>query len=420
MNQTLPVQMSARSLLIAGISTAVVGAAVVNPVSAPAPATAKIAAALELSSITSPIEAAIKNTYNAVEPWAEYGMSWADYILGLIPVVNWFAPAVPLAYYTIEPLVRAGTYTFADVVGLDFAQIGPDIATGITTSIDNAIRYTLAWANIPLPPPLPGASVAASAASVPADTVLSEAAWIDFLTETPTAAQTRGVESAIKNTYNALEPWAAYAAAWGQYILGFIPGLWWLAPGVSFAYYTAEPLVQAGVYTFADVLGLNFAQIGPDISTGINTSINNGINYGLAWLNSLVPLPPLPPLPPFPGASVAAPTASVRAAAAVEAPEAAEPVAAEVTSAVAGDAPAAEPAPDAPAPVAEAPAAEAPAGEIAPEVEVAPEVEAPEVEAPVVAEAPAAVEAPASHDADQPSGSDAAEKSQRPARSGRG
>lgn len=118
----------------------------------------------------------------------------------------------------------------------------------------------------------------------------------------------------IKAFYDAVEPWAAYGAEVATYALSFVPGLWWVAPGIDLAYFTIEPLVQAGVYSFADLIDLDFAQIPIDINAGINESLDNFVTFGLAWIGSLVPLPPLPPLPPFPGASVSSPAASSRAA----------------------------------------------------------------------------------------------------------
>ena len=70
MSQSPSAGLSIRSFLIAGIGSAVVGAAAVTPVTAPGTATATIAsAAAQLTSITTPLEIAIKDTYNAIEPW---------------------------------------------------------------------------------------------------------------------------------------------------------------------------------------------------------------------------------------------------------------------------------------------------------------------------------------------------------------
>lgn len=135
----------------------------------------------------------------------------------------------------------------------------------------------------------------------------------------------------IKAIYNAVEPWAAYGAELATYALGFVPGLWWVAPGIDLAYFTIEPLVQAGVYSFADLVDLDFAQIPIDINAGINESLDNFVTYGLAWIGSLVPIPPLPPLPPRPFASVGSPAASSRTAATAASLPVAEAVTAEET-----------------------------------------------------------------------------------------
>ncbi len=351
---------SLRSVLIAGVSAAIVGTAAVTPLHTPRPMPATVAATVELASITSGldgvvnnlkgvaagidgiftnlnafvdgvessvnhvlsipgnIEASIKTTYDTAERWPAYAAAWAHFSLGLVPGLWWVAPSVPLAYNTAEPLVQAGVYSVADVVGLDPIQFVRDISAGIKTSSDNAATYRKAWVDSlvpvptlpPYPGPLPGSP--ADAEQAPAAAATAEG------TGPQASAATSGIENAIKNTYNALEPWAAWGAELIQWGMSFVPGLWWLAPGVSLGYFTIEPLVQAGVFTVADVLGLNFSQIGPDITSGIQQSAQNFVNYGLAWLQSLIPFPPLPPFPPRPFATVTAPTA----AAGVSAPEA--------------------------------------------------------------------------------------------------
>lgn len=136
----------------------------------------------------------------------------------------------------------------------------------------------------------------------------------------------------IKAFYDTVEPWAAYAVEVADYVLGFIPFVDWVSPVIDLVYFAVEPLVQAGVYSFADLLEGNFAQIPIDIQAGIAEAATNLVNYALAWIGSFVPLPPLP------FAAVRTPAAKTRtvgraaaaasrvaAAAAVEAPaEAAE------------------------------------------------------------------------------------------------
>jgi hypothetical protein len=401
------VGVSPRSFVIAGLSAAVVGTAAITPVSPPAPAPATIAAAVELTSLASGlaavidnltsvgagiegvftnlgngiegaytaltggienvitsltatinnvtslpdgVQAALKNSYDGVERWPAYVSDWTQFSLGLIPGLWWAAPGVAFAYRTTQPLARVGAYAFADLVGLDFAQLTRDISDGIKTSASNAAIYGKAWADsfvaVPPLPPYPGPWPDFR------DAAILPAASTATLAAPQAAAVTSGVENAIKNTYNAVEPWVAWGFELAQWGMGFVPGLWWVAPGVSLAYFSIEPLVQAGVYTFADVLGLDFAQIGPDVQQGIQQSAQNFVNYGLAWIQSLIPFPPLPPFPPRPGAAVTAGPAAtaVLAAAALPSTQADAP-----TDVTPGTAPVGD---DAPASTAVAPVAE--------------------------------------------------------------
>ena len=462
------VRVSARSFVIAGMSAAVVGAAVVTPVSAPAPSPAKIAAAVELTSLSSGlgavidnlttvsngiqgafenitgaidgvytnaatgieniirgltdtinhiaalpdgVQSSLKGTYDSLERWSRYVSDWTRFSLGLVPGLWYLAPSVAFAYNTAQPLARAGAYSFADLVSLDFAQFALDVREGISTSAKNAAVYGKAWADSfvavpPLPPypgPWPDANIPDALPAASTETAAAPAA----------AAVTSGVESAVKNTYNAVEPWVAWGFQLAQWGMGFVPGLWWVAPGVSLGYYSIEPLVQAGVYTFADVLGLDFAQIGPDVQQGIQQSAQNFVNYGLAWIQSLIPFPPLPPFPPRPGAAVAA-TSAVRAAASISATEAVTatdvpavvdnaPAAGETTAiAAAPENDSARQAPEAVAPVAEP---VTPVAETAAQVAeaVTPVIESPVPVADSVASTPAEAQSDTAGEAVRPS-----------------
>lgn len=338
--------LSARSFVIAGMSAAVVGAAVVTPASVPAASSAKISAALTLTSVTTSLEDGIKNIYDAVEPWAAWGAELAQWGLGYVPGLWWVAPGIDLAYFSIEPLVQAGVYTFADVVGLDFAQIWPDISTGITTAGQNFVNYGLAWLQslVPFPPlpPFPPRPFAAGAESA------LPAAAADLLVSPHASSITTPIENAIKNTYKFVEGWTNYAMQWADYVLGLIPVVNWFSPVVPLVYNTIEPLVRGGVFATADLIGLNFAAIGPDIRNAIRTSIDNAVSGVLNWIN--IPLPPRPPV----RSAATAGAASIRAAAAVTA---------EVPEAVAGiTAPeaVAETAPETVAKTGDAPTADAP------------------------------------------------------------
>jgi hypothetical protein len=139
-------------------------------------------------------------------------------------------------------------------------------------------------------------------------------------TADPQAAAVTSAGGAIIAAYDFAEPWVAYGFELADYALSFVPGLWWIAPAIDLAYFSIEPLVQAGVYSFAYLIDGQFADIGPTLALGVQEAVDNFIFFGIAWIGSLIPLPPLPPfppVPPFPTASVSAPAQAVSRAAAV-------------------------------------------------------------------------------------------------------
>ena len=169
--------------------------------------------------------------------------------------------------------------------------------------------------------------------------------------------------------YTAIQPWVAYGFELADYALSFVPGLWWIAPAVDLAYFTAQPVLESLVYSFAYLIDGNFTAIGPTITLGVQTAVQNFIDYGIAWIGSLVPLPPLPPFPPFPGAALSAPATAravtVRAAGHIAAAAATEAEAPTATDAPA-ETPAAIEAPAEAAPTATDAPAETPAATNAP------------------------------------------------------
>lgn len=150
----------------------------------------------------------------------------------------------------------------------------------------------------------------------------------------PQAAAVGTAGSVIINAYDALEPWVAYGFELADYALSFVPGLWWIAPAIDLAYFSIEPLVQAGVYSFGYLLDGQFADIGPTLTLGVQEAVNNFVFFGIAWIGSLIPLPPLPPFPPVPpfgAASVPAPAQTVGRGTAVPAAASAAAVSVEDT-----------------------------------------------------------------------------------------
>lgn len=212
---------------------------------------------------------------------------------------------------SIRSLLVAGLTVTAASVSVSVPAEGSPVATSA------APLYRLAAAVSPLVPPVEAAAASEYAPLATVSSVEPAAA---------TAAAVGSVGDFIINAYNAIEPWVAWGFDVVQWGMGFVPLLWWFAPGVDLAYYTVEPLVQSLVYSFAYLIDGSFALIGPTIQAGIQEAAENFVQYSIYWFESLIPFPPLPPWPPFPGAAVAAGAAGVTRAAATTAPDAAPAV----------------------------------------------------------------------------------------------
>ncbi len=219
-----PVGPSARSVLIAGMSAGLVGAAVLLPINGPQPVGAVTAidfspfklsasvtstAAQIVPTATNPITEA----YDRVEPWVAYGFELADFALSWVPVLWWVAPGIDLAYFSIEPLVQAAVYSVSYVLFGQFDQIPQAISNGIEEAAQNFVDYSIAWIGslIPLPPippfpptpPFPGAattagpSAATAKRSVPGS---AQATTAPEAADTVIAAGNSGSGAATENT----------------------------------------------------------------------------------------------------------------------------------------------------------------------------------------------------------------------------
>lgn len=197
--------------------------------------------------------------------------------------------------------------------------------------------------------------LAAPSAATASSAAVRLAAAVDSLTPEPTplaldafvvAEPTANpISDFIIYAYDLAEPWVAYGFELADYALSFIPGLWWIAPAIDLAYFSIEPLVQAGVYSFAYLLDGQFAEIGPTLALGVQEAVNNFVYFGIAWIGSLIPLPPLPPFPPVPpfgAAAVNAPAQAVSRTAAVAAAAVTQTAAPEETAVSPADIEAAE------------------------------------------------------------------------------
>jgi hypothetical protein len=129
------------------------------------------------------IDSTIKNVYNAIEPWVQYGFELAAYAVGWIPYVGWLAPQINIFYTFGEQIVRSITFNIADWLGGNISFGQGLVNVGIQTI--NAFIY-LANAELgfwlpPLPPipPLPCPRCSSLAVTSLADPTLTPGAGVE-------------------------------------------------------------------------------------------------------------------------------------------------------------------------------------------------------------------------------------------------
>lgn len=174
------------------------------------------------------------------------------------------------------------------------------------------------------------AMVGAGVLAAGAATGVAPATLPEPIRVTTAAVDLAAAGDVIINTYNALQPWVEWGFELADWGLSFVPGLWWIAPAIDLAYFTAQPVVESLVYSFAYLIDGNLDLIWPTLADGLTSAAANFVTFSIEWLYSIVPFPPLPPFfPPLPfiaAAAEAGPVAELGrgAAAAAAAAEGAE------------------------------------------------------------------------------------------------
>lgn len=125
------------------------------------------------------IGSSIKNIYDSVEPWVQYGFDLAAYAVGWVPYVGWLSPQIPIFYHFGERIARSVTYNIADWIDgrVSFSQ---GLINVIVDTFNSFVQLGIDQWNFWLPPlpPLPPLPFAASAPSAP-DVVDEAAAQAD-------------------------------------------------------------------------------------------------------------------------------------------------------------------------------------------------------------------------------------------------
>lgn len=106
------------------------------------------------------IDSTIKNVYNAIEPWVEWGFDVAAYAVGWIPYVGWLAPQISIFYDFGERIVRSITFNVADWLGGNISfwdglvRVGIDTINSFIYLANDQLRFWLPSFPIPPLPPI--------------------------------------------------------------------------------------------------------------------------------------------------------------------------------------------------------------------------------------------------------------------------
>jgi hypothetical protein len=181
----------------------------------------------------------------------------------------------------MRSVLAAGLATVT--VGASVLSMPPTTARQDRENTPAATALSLAALSSPLLP----------ASSAPIDLGALEPEVREFL-------ESSSINSAIKNIYNAVEPWVYWGFEVAQYVVGWIPVAGYFAPQITILYNFGEQIVQSVVFNLDDWI------FGPlPFFDGLRNVISDTWDAGwnllyneLAWL--LPPLPPLPPIPPCP------------------------------------------------------------------------------------------------------------------------
>jgi hypothetical protein len=98
----------------------------------------------------------IKNVYNAIEPWVQYGFDLAAYAVGWIPYVGWLAPQITIFYNFGERIVRSITFNIADWLDGKIS-FGQGLINVAVDTFNSFVQLGIDQLNFWLPPlpPLP-------------------------------------------------------------------------------------------------------------------------------------------------------------------------------------------------------------------------------------------------------------------------
>jgi hypothetical protein len=110
----------------------------------------------------------IEAFYNAVEPWAAYGVNLLSWAVGWVPVAGLLAPQLNFFYDLGEPIVQSTLFNTVDLLSgtVSLAEALSNISTATTDAFNYFVTSEIDWIDSMLPPLAPTAADVGALADV--------------------------------------------------------------------------------------------------------------------------------------------------------------------------------------------------------------------------------------------------------------
>lgn len=104
----------------------------------------------------------IEMLYNALEPWAAYGVNTLSWAVGWVPVAGLLAPQLIFFYDLGEPIVQSTLFNTLDALSgtISVAEALSNIQTATTDAFNAFVSTEIGWIESMLPPAPPADALA--------------------------------------------------------------------------------------------------------------------------------------------------------------------------------------------------------------------------------------------------------------------
>ncbi|MGB3486173.1 MAG: hypothetical protein WBB07_28630 [Mycobacterium sp.] len=229
----------------------------------------------------------LMDLYFAALPWVQWGFEFATWAAGWVPIVGFFSGQIMVAFYTGEPVVQSWFQSTAYALDLNFGPIPSTLVNGLVSGANAFIQNEIAWLTgffPPFPPfpPIPGAMAATTAAAPDSPGLDAQAiAANPIVTVSDLVAR---LAAGAVNTWYPASGLVGNGVGLTSGLLnafGFVPGV----PVANFALNEFWGLVQAqgnAATGFAnDLISISNALVATSFSQGIAPALDGAVRSAL-------------------------------------------------------------------------------------------------------------------------------------------